>query len=167
MAAPDLSFLPFLFSVHLCLSVCLSVCDCLLACLAENHIFPIFMLIILYLLWSSPFCEHLSDMPAQNKAPSARCWSKPRQSSSITPTATAQCLRVHVKFISNDSPGPLVGKCAQAMKTLDIFKETAAFSMDSDTESSVESSSATLFRAALCLHSNIMDNAMRTVFPIE
>ena len=57
-------------------------------------------------------------------------------------------------------------KCAKALKTLDNFKETAA-SMDIDAESPEfeESPGPILFRAALCLRSNVMDGATSIRFP--
>ena len=63
-------------------------------------------------------------------------------------------------FSSKVSQGPIVEKCAKALKTLDNFKETAA-SMDIDAEwpEFEESPGPTLFRAALCLRSNAMDGA--------
>ena len=57
-------------------------------------------------------------------------------------------------------------KCAKALKTLDNFKETAA-SMDIDAESPEfeESPGPTLFRAAVCLRSNVIDGATSIPFP--
>ena len=71
-------------------------------------------------------------------------------------------------FSSNVSPEPIVEKCAKALKTLDNFKETAA-SMNIDAESPEfeESPGPTLFRSALCLHSNVMDGATSIPFPSE
>ena len=58
-------------------------------------------------------------------------------------------------------------KCAKALKTLDNFrlKETAA-SVDIDAESPEfeESPGPTLFRAAVCLRSNVMDGATSIPF---
>ena len=56
-------------------------------------------------------------------------------------------------------------KCAKALKILDNFKETAA-SMDIDAESPEyeESPGPTFFRAAVCLHSNVMDGATSIPF---
>ena len=69
-------------------------------------------------------------------------------------------------FSSKVSRGPIVEKCAKALKILDNFKETAA-SMDIDAESPEfeESPGPTLFRAALCLGSTVMDGATSIPFP--
>ena len=70
-------------------------------------------------------------------------------------------------FSSKVPRGPIVEfeKCAKALRTLDNFKETPA-SMDIDAESPEfeESPGPTLFRAALCLRSNVMDGATSIPF---
>ena len=95
-------------------------------------------------------------MPAQNKAH----------------PALRQCFNFHrpqqrnvfeYVFSSNVSPGPIVEKCAKALKTLDNF--AASMDIDAELPEFEESPGPALFRAALCLRSNVMDGATSIPFP--
>ena len=135
-----LSFFLFVCLVCVCvwISVCLSVCLWLSVGLSVRQFrylsnafdanYSVLSMILL-LLMSTQYQTCLI-----NKAPLARCWNLSEVPASHLPQ---QCNVVEY-VISNVSPGPLVEKCAQAMKTLDNSTETAACSMDVDTQSPVE-----------------------------
>ena len=68
-------------------------------------------------------------------------------------------------FSSNVPPGPLVEKCSQAMAALETLQDSYSVDDNALLPPADESPLSTLFKAALCLRSGIMDIATSIPFP--